>query len=116
MKRLIVLVLIACGCLAAALATYRAPAPESPALSRFVPAGGLLYLEAKDFATLVKDWNSSPQKQTWVHGSNYEVFSRSRLFLRLKDAGGEFSTAASLPPDMNFLTQVAGTQSALALY
>ncbi|MGH9538405.1 MAG: hypothetical protein ACRD3H_10790, partial [Terriglobales bacterium] len=52
----------------------------------------------------------------WLASSNYEVFSRSRLLLRLRDAGRQFATAAGLPPDMNFLTQVAGGQSALALY
>ena len=48
--------------------------------------------------------------------SNYEVFSRSRLLLRLKDAGKQFATAAGLPPDMNFMSQMAGSESALALY
>src|SRR5258708_24996896 len=56
------------------------------------------------------------QKASWVKSKNYEVYSRSRLFLRLQGAGQQFAAAASLPPDMNFLTQVAGTQSALALY
>src|SRR5258708_35867411 len=56
------------------------------------------------------------QKASWVKSKNYEVYSRSRLFLRLQGAGQQFAAAASLPPDMNFLTQVAGTQSALAIY
>lgn len=116
MKRAIVLVLVTSGCLGAGWAAYHSIAPESPALAHFVPSGALLYLEAKDFGAVLADWNASPQKQTWVKGSNYEVFSRSRLFLRLKNAGDEFTAAAGLPPDMNFLTQVAGTQSALALY
>ena len=65
---------------------------------------------------MLSDWNGSPQKQQWVKSSNYEVFSRSRLFIRLNGAGDEFKAAAGLPPDMNFLTQVAGKQSALAIY
>lgn len=97
-------------------AAYQAAAtPEAP-LSRYVPSGPLLYLQAKDFSALLADWNRSPQKQAWLAGSNYEVFSRSRLLLRLKDAGKQFATAAGLPPDMNFLSQVAGSESALALY
>ena len=90
-------------------------APEAP-LSQYVPAGAVLYLQAKDFSSLLADWNSSTQKQAWLMSSNYEVFSRSRLLLRLRDAGKQFATAAGLPPDMKFLTQVAGSQSALALY
>ena len=95
---------------------YQATAAAEPPLSRYVPSGSLLYLQAKDFSSLLADWNRSPQKAEWLGSSNYEVFSRSRLFLRLRDAGKQFATAAGLPPDMNFLTQVAGSQSALALY
>ena len=97
-------------------AAYQATAPPQPALSTYMPASALLYLEAKDFSGLVSDWNSSPQKRVWVESANYEVFSRSRLFLRLKGAGDRFAAAAGLPPNMNFLAQVAGTRSALALY
>jgi len=97
-------------------AAYRAAAPSTQALSKYVPGGPLLYLEAKDFSSLLQDWNSSPQKAQWIQGSNYEVFSRSRLFLRLKGASDQFAAAAGLPPDMDFLSQVAGEHSALALY
>src|SRR5260370_7766290 len=65
---------------------------------------------------MLKDWNGSAQKASWVQSKKYEVYSRSRLFLRLQGASNQFAVAAGLPPDMNFLTQVAGTQSALALY
>ena len=36
------------------------------------------------------------------------MFSRSRLFLRLKDASDQFTAAAGLPPDMNFLETGGG--------
>jgi hypothetical protein len=91
------------------------PSPEQP-LSHFVPGGAVLFLQAKDFSSLLADWNRSPEKRAWLVSSNYEVFSRSRLFLRLRDAGKQFASAAGLPPDMDFLNQVAGGQSALALY
>ena len=107
------------GCVSLGLlgwAGYRATAPSDTLLSRQVPAGALLYLQAKDFSALLADWNKSPQKQAWLNSSNYEVFSRSRLLLRLKDAEKQFATAAGIPSDMNFLSQVAGDESALALY
>ena len=44
------------------------------------------------------------------------MFSRSRLFLRLKGASDQFAAAAGLPPNMNFLAQVSGRHSVLALY
>jgi hypothetical protein len=120
MKRIaIILCFIFCIALACAgigWAGYRAAEPDEQALSKYVPAGPLLYLEAKDFSALLSDWNSSPQKRQWVQSDNYEVFSRSRLFLRLKGASDQFTAAAGLPPDMDFLSQVSGEHSALALY
>jgi hypothetical protein len=97
-------------------AAYQTAATPDLPLSSFVPSGALLYLQAKDLSALLADWNGSSQKQAWLRSSNYEVFSRSRLLLRLNDAGKQFSAAAGLPPDMNFMSQVAGSESALALY
>ncbi len=91
------------------------PTPEVQ-LFKHVPSGAQLYLQAKDFSSLLADWNASPEKQQWLRSSNYQVFSRSRLLLRLRDAGNQFAAAAGLPPDMNFLGQVAGHESVLALY
>jgi hypothetical protein len=116
MKRAAILLLLSVASIGASWAAFQALAPEEPPLSRYVPAGSLLYLQAKDFSALLGDWNGSLQKASWVKSKNYEVYSRSRLFLRLEGAGKQFAAAAGLPPDMNFLTKVAGTQSALALY
>ena len=115
MKRIALIVSIALACAGIVWGAYEAAAPSTP-LSHYVPAGPLLYLEAKDFSSLLDDWNSSPQKRQWIQSDSYEVFSRSRLFLRLSGASDQFAAAAGLPPDMNFLSQVAGGRSALALY
>jgi hypothetical protein len=116
MKRLIVFLLAGAVCLVASWAAYQRVSVEEPSLSRFAPSGALLYLQAKDFASLVEGWNGSQERRLWIKSANYEVFSRSRLFLRLKGAGDQFATAAGLPTDLNFLKQVAGKQSAVALY
>jgi len=116
MNRIAKVFCIAVACAGIGWAAYRAAAPAALPLSKYVPAGPLLYLEAKDFSALLSDWNSSPQKRQWIQSDNYEVFSRSRLFLRLKGASDQFTVAAGLPPDMSFLTQVSGERSALALY
>lgn len=113
---LLLIALIAAVSVGLGWTAYQTTADAEPPLSRYVPSGSLLYLQAKDFSSLLADWNRSPQKAEWLGSSNFEVFSRSRLFLRLRDAGKQFATAAGLPPDMNFLSQVAGNQSALALY
>ncbi len=116
MKRIILIVGVSLALAGIVFATYRAAAPSTPPLSKYMPAGPLLYLEAKDFSSLLNDWNSSPEKRQWTESSSYDVFSRSRLFLRLKGASDQFAAAAGLPPDMNFLSQVSGERSALAIY
>jgi hypothetical protein len=116
MKLVAIVVSAALVCAGIGATAYRAAAPAPQPLSKFVPAGPLLYVEAKDFSSLLSDWNSSPQKRQWIQSDSYEVFSRSRLFLRLKGASDQFAAAAGLPPDMNFLSQVSGEHSILALY
>jgi hypothetical protein len=115
-KRALVFAVITAGLLGASWGAYRTVAPSEPELSRFIPSGPLLYLQAKNLNSLLSDWDKSAEKSTWLKSSNYEVFSRSRLFLRLKDAEGEFSSVAGVPADTNLLHQLAGEQSALALF
>jgi hypothetical protein len=118
MKRAIVIAMLFVGLFGASWAAYRVAVPPQaePELSRFVPSGALLYVQARDFSSLLSEWNQSQEKRDWLASKNYGVFSRSRLFLRLKDAGGEFSAAAGLPATSDLLPQVAGRQSALAIY
>ena len=116
MKRWLISLFLGSLFLGVALAAYHSFAPEQSSLARYAPPGALLYLEAKDFSGLLTNWNSSHEKQQWLQSADYEVFSRSRLFLRLKEASDQFASAAGLPADVNFVSQVAGSQSALALY
>ena len=92
------------------------PKPSSPGLAAFMPTGSLLYVESPNFAGLIHDWENSREKQKWLASDNYQVLSRSHLFLRLQEAQTQFATAAGAPPDMALLDSVAGEQSALALY
>jgi hypothetical protein len=116
MKRGMIFLLIGVLGLSVSWAAFQSAPPEEPAFSRYCPAGALLYIQAKDFSSLLSEWNESPQKRQWVKSANYEVFSNSRLLLRLKAASDQFAAAAGLPPDDVFLKQVAGKQSALAIY
>lgn len=109
--------LLVAGLLSATWGAYRAAiAPPAPELFRFIPSGALLYLQAKDFSSLLSDWDKSQEKESWLHSKNYDVFSQSRLFLRLRDASAQFSSAAGVPADASLLRQIAGKQTALALY
>ena len=98
---------------------HSAPAPglaSARPLDGLVPDGALLYIEARDFAGLLRDWNSSPEKAKWLESDDHSVFSRSRLFLRLQRFFERFGRAAGLPADTSFAVQAAGQESALALY
>ena len=116
MKRIFIILCVALAGAGIGWAGYRAASSPDVPLSKFVPGGPLLYLEAQDFSSLLSDWNSSPQKKQWIKSDSYEVFSRSRLFLRLQGAGEQFAAAAGIPPDMDFFSQVAGQRSAVAIY
>lgn len=104
--------------LATAGALLQTPAlpPRQVDVSSLLPAGAALVLQAKDFSSLLGDWTASSEKKTWLASDNYQAFSHSRLFLRLKDAYGEFATAAGVPVDMALLADIAGGESALAIY
>jgi hypothetical protein len=96
---------------------FAAPFQAQPSdLAAWVPSGPLLYLEARDFGALLRDWNASAEKRAWLDSANYEVFTRSRLFGRLGEAWQEFAVAAGFSPDMQALEPIAGGHSALALY
>jgi hypothetical protein len=92
------------------------PAREDTSLARLMPANAMLFIEAKDFSSLLNEWNGSPQKSKWLGSDNYSVFSRSRLFLKLARAQEDFARAAGVPPDMKFTREIAGERSAIALY
>jgi len=89
------------------------PAPQ---LATFMPSGALLYLEAPDFGRLLRDWDASKVKADWLRSDNYAVFSRSNLFSKLTDVYAEYGAAAGFRPGLKSVVEIAGTDSALALY
>src|SRR5665213_875931 len=93
-------ILAACGVVFAvgAIENTASPTAQLPAL---LPEGALLSIEARDFSSLLKDWNASQEKRSWLLSDNYSEFSNSRLFNRLSQAQTEFSAAAGLPTDAN---------------
>lgn len=99
-----------------ALAVMQTPATPQSGPSRLLPTQALLVLEAKDFASLVRDWNGSAEKELWLKSDNYQVFSRSRLLQRLGDVQDQFAATAGFDPDMTLVQAVAGGESALAIY
>jgi hypothetical protein len=115
MKRRSLLVAGALG--AAGVAVLLSQAVQAPRpLSELIPSSPLLYVEAKDFGALMREWNSSQAKAAWLKSANYKVFQTTRLYLRLNEAQQEFSNAAGVAADRTLVDAVAGGDSALALY
>lgn len=85
-------------------------------LGSVFPGGALVYVETRDLSALLRDWNASSEKKLWLASSNHEVFSRTRLFLRLAEAQQQFVESAGFPADMSLVNSVAGAQSAIAIY
>ena len=96
--------------------TADVPTASAGALDKLAPEGALLYIEARKFSSLLKAWNDSPEKAAWLESDSLSSFSQSRLFLRLKRFFERFGAAAGVPADTDFVTAVAGDESALALY
>jgi len=91
-------------------------APPPPKLAALMPGGALLYLEAQDFGRLLREWDASNVKSDWLASENYEVFSRSNLFTKLSEVYDQYSVAAGFVPGLGGVREIAGTESALALY
>lgn len=113
MKR-IALVIIFLLC--AATYVFLQTVPSSPQLATLMPSGALLYLEAPDFSRFLRDWNASKMKTDWLQSPNYATFSRTNLFTKLQGVYTEYGDAAGFLPDLPNLIEIAGTNSALALY
>lgn len=109
-------VLCATLLLAAAGYVYLQTPPAAPKPAAIMPGGALLYLEAPDFGRLIREWDASKVKADWLDSANFSVFSRSNLFAKLQAVYGEYGAAAGFLPGLKSVTEIAGTESALALY
>jgi len=94
----------------------RAQRNDTRALSSLVPAGAMFYLEAKDFSHLLNQWNSSEERRRWLKSDNASVLSESRLLQRLIQSQVQYATVAGVPVEMSLVNELAGSQSAFALY
>ena len=114
--RLIFALICVTGTAGALWAAFENASKPTPELAAMLPQGALLTIESNDFGAVLKRWNDSKEKTAWLKSDNFSVFSNSRLFGRLGGAQDEFAQAAGLPPDMNFLGEVAGARSIFAWY
>jgi hypothetical protein len=116
MKRLVIIFAVFLSAIVGWAAYQEVAKPAQHELAGLMPQDALIFIEAKDFGSILRQWNSSPQQQLWLKSDNHEAFSRSHLFLRLSQAQEEFASAAGVSPDNAFLNEVAGERSALGVY
>jgi hypothetical protein len=95
---------------------YMQTTASAPPLAARMPGGALLYLEAPNFDQTLRDWDGSAVKSAWLNSANYATFSRSNLFLKLQEVYGQYGAAAGFEPGLKSILEIAGTDSALALY
>lgn len=88
----------------------------APKLATLMPGGALLYMEAPEFGSLLRDWDTSKVKGDWLRSANYAVFSHSNLFAKLEEVYKQYGAAAGFLPDLKSVVELAGKDSALALY
>jgi hypothetical protein len=100
----------------ATLAWMQVNQPAQPPLASLMPAGPLIYLEAKDFHSLLNEWNQSGVKRTWLAGANYKVFANSNLVQKLDGLYREYGKVAGFLPGLPGTLEIAGRESALGLY
>jgi hypothetical protein len=108
--------LLAALLLAAAGYVFLQTTAPAPKLATFMPSGALLYLESPDFGRLLRDWDQSKVKADWLESEDYAVFSRSNLFTKLGEVYGQYGETAGFAPGLKGVAEIAGTDSALALY
>jgi hypothetical protein len=102
--------------LSAAGLVFLQTASPAPKLATLMPSGALLYLETPDFGGLMRDWDAAKVKADWLESANYAVFARSNLFTKLQEVYSQYGEAAGFRPGLKSVVDIAGTDSALALY
>lgn len=85
-------------------------------LARAMPAGALVYVQARDLTALLRRWLASSQHEEFYKSASYTSFSRSRIFLKLDARRKDFESAIGAGIGEDRLAELAGGMSALALY
>jgi hypothetical protein len=112
----LVVLLVAAG---GALSTYRNVRAQTEAPGRFaasMPRGALVYLEARDLKSLLDRWLASPVRSRYFESASYRSFTRSRLYLKLKERMASLEAGFGVAIDDTQLASLAGGRSAVAIY
>jgi hypothetical protein len=119
MKRKKSILLIAVALLAIAHRSDGQPTrsvAEQLKLTRVMPRGAMVYVQANDLSALMKTWLASPVRAQFYQSASFEVFKKSHVYLKLQARIQEFETAIGIGIDEKRLSELAGRASAVSVY
>ena len=117
--RLSIALVVALVAVAGSWAAYRAARAQTEAPGRFaasMPRGALVYVEARDLKSLLDRWLASPARSRYFESASYRSFTRSRLYLKLKERMASLEAGFGVAIDDTQLAALAGGHSAVAIY
>lgn len=85
-------------------------------LAGVMPRGALVYVQARDLASLMKTWLASPVRAKFRDSASFKAFSQSRVFLKFQDRKADIEKATGIGIDESRLAEFAGGASALSIY
>lgn len=85
-------------------------------LARAMPAGAMLYLQARDLRSLLNRWLASSPRAEFQKSAAFASFSRSRIYLKLAARIKDFESAIGAGLSEERLAEFAGGASAVAVY
>src|SRR6185503_16528282 len=89
---------------------------EQLKLTRVMPRGAMVYVQANDLSALMKTWLASPVRAQFYQSASFEVFKKSHVYLKLQARIQEFETAIGIGIDEKRLSELAGRASAVSVY
>src|ERR1051325_7112616 len=92
------------------------PLAEQLKLAGVMPKGALLYLQVRDLGLLMKTWVASPTHEAFYESASFKNFEKSNIYLKFQDRRKDFEAALGFGLDEARLAELAGGQSAVALY
>lgn len=92
------------------------PISDQLKLAGVMPRGPLVYVQARDLASLMKTWMASSVRAKFYDSPSFKAFSQSRVFLKFQDRRADIEKATGIGIDESRLAEFAGGASALSIY
>src|SRR5262249_19504397 len=85
-------------------------------LARDFPRGALVYAQFSDFPAMLKEWDESELKSSYLDSTSFEQLQTRHLALKLVSRWTEFNDATGFPIDIDVLSGLADNRAAISIY